>query len=191
MLAGNFSSRNFQTGNFNGIAEFIKSTDEKEKDIIAPYIIDNDGEATELIYDDNFPFVLFHLKDGWDYQQAPNDDNFGNAGQTMQETANMKLVFVGSRKRMKVSTDNVMAAVAIDITKEFNATQLNGLSIISCVIEIGNVQTNPYDIFSQIWTNTDYSFDTDTIIFTMSYKITTLYNKGCFKLCNTNNQYYS
>lgn len=189
MLAGNFSSRSFQTGNFNGIAEYIKTTDGGVEQK-SPFIIDDQGEAMELIYDDRYPFVIFHLKDGWDYQQAPDPENYGKAGTTMQETANMKLVFVGSRKRMGVSCDNVTAAVAMDIPKEFTPSQLYGLSLVSCVIETGSVATDPYTIFSEIWSNTDYNFDTDTIIFTMSYKITATYNKGCFNLCTTIDDMY-
>src|ERR1017187_242799 len=100
LLAGNFAARNFQTGDFNLIAEPIK-TESERGDSVCPNSIDNNGDAHELVYDDRFPFRIFHLKDGWEYSQAPDDDNFGNAGDIMRETANMKLVFVGSRKAMK------------------------------------------------------------------------------------------
>jgi len=189
LLANSFEPRNFQTGNFNLIAEPIQ-TETEAGNVTTPNIIDSSGEATELVFDDRYPFRLFHLKDGWEYKQAPDGENYGAAGQVMEEDANMMLVFVGSRSQMKVTLDNVLAAVVMDIPKELNYATVQGLSISSCVIEIGSVTTNPYDVWAKIWTNMPYEFSTDTIAFIINYKITTTYWKGCFNLCSTENSPY-
>lgn len=191
LQSGNFSSRDFQNGKFTAIAEPIKTYSKDGEESISPYIIDNRGEGEILVYEDVFPFVVFHLKDGFDYPNTPDDDNFGNAGQTVQEIANMRLIFVGSRNRMKVSTDNVMSAIAMDFPREFTQSQIQGLSITKCTIEMGSINSNPYDIWQNIWTNKKYEFDTDIIIVSVPYKITSLYTKNCFKLCQTNQHYYN
>jgi hypothetical protein len=191
LQAGCFSPRSFQLGDFQGIAEPIETIGENGS-YTTPNIILSTGEATELVYDDKFPFRLFHLKDGWEYKQAPDDDNFGNAGDIMQEEANMMLVFVGSRKQMNVSVTNITAAIAMDIPKEFSYSFLQSYQLNQCTIELGSIMSNPYEVWTKIWTNQEYEFDTDTIAFIMNYKIRILYKRGCFNLCATeNNPYYS
>lgn len=181
LSVGNFSTRKFQSGSFNLIADPIKTIDEKGE-TSSPYIIDNSGEAIELTFDDTNQFQVYHKIDNLEYKLA--DLDYGAPGTTMNEVSNMRLIFIGSRNRMKVTLDNVIAAINIDFPKEFLPSDITALQMNKCIIEMGTVIKDPYQVWNEEFQGIPYDFNTDTIMFSVSYKIDSDYNKACFKLCN-------
>lgn len=179
--AGNFSSRRFQSGKFYKVAYPIKTIDDTVT-TSAPYLIDNSGEATELTYDNTRPFQIYYRIDSQDYKLA--DLDYGAPGTTMNEISNMRMVFIGSRKMMQVTQDNVVAAVEVDFPKEFLPTDITPLQLNKCVIEMGNVEQDIYSVWQREFDGTSIDFDTDTIMFAVNFKLDIDYNKNCFKLCN-------
>lgn len=180
LKANNFKSQRFQSGAYFGIAEPIKEISE-DGEKTAPYIIDDTGEGTTVVYNDTCPFTVFHRLETPEYN-IPVDD-YGKPGTTMQETSNMRLVFTGSRGRMKIRPENVAAAIAMDFPKEFTPAQITSLGLNSCIIEMGSVIVDPYTVWSQEWIGHEYDLDTDTIMISVNYRIVSTYNKLCFSLC--------
>lgn len=181
LQTGNFASRRFQAAKFYEIADPIKTTGE-DKERIEPYIIDNDGEGESVVYDDTQALQVYHVVDTIDYQIADPDD-YGKPGTTMQETANMRMIFIGSRKRMKVRTENTIAAAVMDFPKEFTPTQVTALGMNSCIIQMQDVESDPYTVWEDQFKGTEYGLGTDTTAFSIKYKIIDTYNKNCFSLC--------
>ncbi len=182
MQAGNFSSRRFQAAKFFPIADPIKTTGE-EKERTEPYIISNEGEGESVVYDDTQALQIYHIVDSLEYSIA-NPDDYGTPGTIMQETANMRMIFIGSRRRIKVRTEDIIAASAMDFPKEFAPSQVSALSMNSCIIEMQDVESDPYKVWEDQFIGTEYSLGTDTTAFWIRYKIIDTYNKSCFKLCN-------
>ena len=180
LKAGNFKSRRFQAAKYYLIADPIK-TIETDKETTSPYIIDSNGEAIELTFDDTNAFQIYHKVDTTDYKLA--DLDYGKPGTTMNEVANMRMIFMGSRKRMQVTLENIIAAVAVDFPKEFNQTVVGTLGANRCVIEMGSVNSDPYSVWSQEFVGVEYGLTTDSVMFSLSYKIDSDYNKACFNLC--------
>lgn len=174
------SSNKFQNGKYYNIADPVRTYDEDGSNYTEPMIIDNNGECVSLVFDDNYPFKLFHVIDDIEYI-VPTDD-YGSGGTTMQEVANAKLIFAGSRKSLKTSQEDIMAAIVYDIPKEFVYNIIQPLNITSAIIEIGSVSTNIYDVWEANWKNTRFRLNTDTFIFSIKYKIVTEYN-SCFGVC--------
>lgn len=180
LQAGNFSSRKFQSSVLYLVSDPIKTVEEKSE-TTCPYIIDNNGEATELTFDDTNQFQIYHKIDSQSYKLA--DLDYGAPGTTMNEISNMRLIFMGSRKRMKVTKDNVIAAINADFPKEFLPSVITPLQLNKCVIEMGEIMEDPYSVWSQEFQGVPYDLSTDTIMFSVAYKIDCDYNKNCFSLC--------
>lgn len=181
LQSGQFKSRRFQAAKFYEIADPIKTTGE-DKERREPYIIDDDGEGTSVVYDDTQALQVYHVVDTIDYKIADPDD-YGKPGTTMEETANMRMIFIGSRKRIKVRPENVIAAAIIDFPKEFTPAEVTANGMNSCIIQMQDVESDPYIVWGDQFIGTDFSLGTDTIAFSIKYKIVDTYNKNCFTLC--------
>ncbi len=182
MQTGNFKSRRFQSAKFFTIADPIKTTGE-DNERREPYIIDNNGEGVAVVPDDTYGLQVYHVADSLAYQIADPDD-YGTPGTTMQETANMRMVFWGRRGKLKVRLEDVIAASAMDFPKEFLPSDLTPLGMNSCRIEMGEVDSDPYSVWDKEFQGTEFQLGTDTILFDISYKIIDTYNRSCFNLCN-------
>jgi hypothetical protein len=101
LAAGNFSTRKFQPSAYYQIVDDVKTTgadDEK----IEPMIVFTNGECKKMVYDDTNAFQIFHKLN--DVSYSLGDLDYGPPGTTMQETASMELIFVGT---CVISTDEV------------------------------------------------------------------------------------
>ncbi len=181
LKTGHFKAQRFNPTRFNALADPIRKTDKEGKETTTPNIISDNGEATELVFNDKFSAQGYHRLISPSYDLA--DPAYGKPGKDMAEIANMKFVFMGNRAKMKVRQEDVIAAVAFDFPKEFSAAQYQPLGLTSCIIEMGAVEENPYDVFVSEWDNHEYALTTSSILFAMNYKIISTYNK-CFQICS-------
>lgn len=180
LQAGHFAAQRFNPTRFNGIADPIRKVGKDEKEVTTPTIINNKGEATEIVYNDKFSAQCYHRLISPSYSLP--DPAYGKPGKDMQEIAEMKMVFMGDRAKMKARQEEVIAAVAFDFPKEFTAAQYKPLGLTSCVIEMGSVDEDMYEVFIQEWNGRDYALDTASILFAINYRVTSIYSK-CFTIC--------
>ncbi len=178
---GYFSNRRFNPTRFNGIADPLRTVSDDEKEVTTPTIIDNNGEGKEIVYNDQFSAQCYHRLISPVYSMP--DPEYGKAGTTMQETANMKMIFMGDRSQMKQRQEEIIAAVIFDFPKEFVSAQFTPLGLTSCVIEMGDVEANMFDVFISEWNGREYDLTTSSILFAVNYKIINTYNK-CFEICS-------
>lgn len=182
LVADEFASRRFQNAKFNAIAERIKITgEETERWEVA--VIDNDGEAQTVCIDDTYAMQVYHRIDSLEYPIVPEND-YGKPGHTMTEVANMRMIFLGDRGRLTVRPENVVAAAVVDFPKEFLPAEITPLQLNSCMIDIGTTELDPYMVWDREFTGSAMELDTNTILCSISYRITSTFNKSCFKLCN-------
>ena len=176
---GNFTTARFQGGLYYNIGDNVK-TNNGDTTYEEPMIINNNGEGYSVSYDDIYPFQIFHMIEDIKYDISPND--YGRPGSTMLETAEMRLIFSGSRLRLNARPEDIVAVLIYNFPKEFNPTQLSSLNIESCVIEVGQVEQDMYKIWDNYWRNVSYKLDLNTILFEVKYKLTSEYGQ-CFSLC--------
>ena len=181
LQSGAFNSNRYQNGKYYGIADPIKTV-VNDAEMMNYNYIDNNGEAESVVMDDRYPFVIFHRVMNISYKNA--DPEYGDSGETMEETADMRLVFFGQRLRMKTRPENVIAAIAMNIPKEFTATDISALQINSLVVEMGDVNHDPYQVWNDNFQGTEFALDTDTVGVAISYRIVSTFNKCCFSICN-------
>lgn len=184
MQTNGFKSRKFQGSLYLGIADEVKTIDGEDDarvETIEPGVIDNDGEVTDVSYDDNYPLVIFHRVMDLKYEVAP--ENYGPPGTTMQETASMKVVVGGSRSRVQTNENNIIASVALDFPKEFTPTVVSTLGMNSCIIEMGQVNPHIYSVWDEHWKGIPCTLGPNIFLFSIDYQVISTYNKNCFNLC--------
>lgn len=182
LVADEFASNRFQAAKFSGIAERIKITGEEiERYEVA--VIDNDGEAETVCIDDTYSLQVYHRVDSISYPYVPDND-YGKPGHTMTEEANMRMIIFGDRSRLKVRPENLVAAAVVDFPKEIAPVVITPLQLNSCIIEIGDIDTDPYNVWDKEFTGSKMELDTNTCLCEIRYKIITTYNKNCFQICN-------
>jgi hypothetical protein len=180
MQNGNFNTRKFQIAKYYNITDVVK-TSTTEGDKLQPYVIDDSGNCINVVYDDKYNFQVFHVVDNITYKQA--DPNYGNPGQTMEETAEMILIFFGNRKKLMVRPEDIAAAICMDIPKELPLSFIQPLGMNSVVIETNIIETDPYIVWNNQWQGTTSFVKPETILLAVKYTIVSTYNKNCFKLC--------
>lgn len=181
LQAGHFKSQRFNPTRFNGLADPIRKVNKEGTETTTPTIITNKGEGDEVVFNDKYSAQCFHRLINTQYDIP--DEPMGFPAREMKEIANMKMVFMGDRAKMKVRQEDVIAAVAFDFPKEFLPATVQSLELTSCVIEMGTVDSEPYEVFVQEWNGHNYSLTTSSILFAINYKITSTYAK-CFTICS-------
>ncbi len=183
LQADQFASSRYQSGQWFGIADPVMTTGESESGNIEPMILDDEGEGTPVVFDDTSSLVVFHRLDDLTYEIAdPND--YGSPGTTMRETASMRMMFTASRNKLKSRGENMVAAAILDFPKEFLPSVIAPLGMNSCIIEMGDVETDIYSLWNKEWQGTKMMLSTDTVMFQIKYKIVNTFNKKCFSLCS-------
>lgn len=184
--AGNFSTRRFQPSIYHNIADDVKTTRESE-DVIEPMIVFQNGEAKKMVYDDTNAFQIFHKIESIDYKLSVLD--YGPPGTTIEETANMSLIFVGNRKRLQVRPEDVTAAILMDMPKEFTTSQAQAFDLTSITIDTDSVETDSYKVWAEQWVGIKSFVKPETILISIKYTIVDTYNRNCWSLCPTPKMY--
>lgn len=178
--ANSFSTMKFQSGDWNGIAEQVRTAEETGENI-TPAVLDLEGEGKNMMFDDTYPFRAYHRMLSVNY--SDDETEYGNPGTTMREISEMKLVFIGSRFKMGTRPENVIAALEMDFPKEFKPIDISPLGLNKCVIEMGDVIYDPYAIWNEEFSGNDFSLPTDIIAISLRYRLHILFEKCCFNFC--------
>lgn len=179
---GNFHGSKFQDGNWLNIA-YILSREEDNKLTKFPAIVDNQGEGTDVSYDDIYPIQFYHrIAAPLQYPDMKNE-GYGNPNAFHKEIAEMVLICMGDRARFDVYTEEICAAICADLTRELTPTQLATLVLQDCTIEVVDTNTDTEAVFNQEFQNVDFALAPENFMIAVKYKITTEYGKGCFTLC--------
>lgn len=187
LKAGNFHGRKFQDGLWLGLAYLIDREEKSGEDFITttrPAIIDNNGEGIDVSYNDTYPIQFYHRLTAPLQYLGMDTEGFGNPNSSNTEIAEMALICMGDRYRVGAYTEEICAAIVSDLVRELTPVQLQTLMLQSATIEVTETNTNGIDVFNQEFTNVDFPFAPENFMISVKYKITTMYGKGCFSLCN-------
>lgn len=177
LKATQFSASRFQKGRFSAIAELVK-TEEGE---LKPGTCNNYGEVTYVGIDDTYPFQIYHrviqpnLAENVEYE-------FGDR-KALRETTNMLMVVIGDRARLQLTAEDIKTGIAASLPLELPTTELNTLGLQQVNILPGSFNWNRFDVYRAEFNIQDSFFNTNTIIFSLSYQIETTYDQACFTLC--------
>jgi hypothetical protein len=175
-----FNTSRFQGGKYYDIVKLV-SEQIKDNVITRPCEIDNDGECTDVIYDDTYPLQLYHRIMTLNYETVPEDYGDGNL---MKETATMSLVFISDRYKIQMESENLMALIAVNMIEKLSQTDLNTYNLYSCSIyPSGESVIDNETIYNREYQNVEYLLKPNSIMHALTYTIETVYNKKCYLPC--------
>jgi hypothetical protein len=177
---GAFATNLFKPAVFYGIAEQVKTDDEKGE-YFQPAYFDNDGEGTSVMFDDTNAIMGYHRIERISYKADP--EGYG-ANITMEENADMRFIFFGQRNKIKARPENVLAVIEMYFIKEIAAADLPALSLLDCTIEMGDANMDPYSVWDQEFKGVEFGLSPETMLFSIPYRIVSTFNKTCFSLCS-------
>ena len=184
---GNFHGRKFQDGVWYSLAYLVDRNEKRGDEIVTirrPSIIDNAGEGTSVDYNDTYPIQFYHRITAPLQYVDMNNEGFGNPNSSNKEIADMVLICIGDRARVGAYNEDICAAIVNDLTRELTPTQLTTLALQSATIEVIDTNLNPIEVFEQEYNGVDFALAPENFMISIRYRITTMYGKSCFTLCN-------
>ena len=171
------SSKRFQRGSFNGLAELVVRDGGT-----VPLILDNEGEGTEVELNDTYPFQVYHRI----LKISPTTDTEDQVGDGLQrkETTTLKMVVFANRRVMQFETDDLITAINVGFLTHLSnaqtATLGNWFSNID--IEVTDIEIDKEvvwrDEFGQSSTLPPFYQ-----CFAFTYNVISDINTECFDLC--------
>lgn len=182
-ISNKLNDERFQGGQYlNEIVELVPVF-EGEVRTTFPAIIDHYGEGTSAVIDDTLPIQIYHRLIGTEYESVPVD-NYGDPGNTIQETANMLMVIISDRNKIHLHGTDLMSIVLASIPQEVPGTLLNSWTLYSANVELSSANTNMEEVFKNEYNVETYGLKPNSIMYAVSYKIITTFDKNCFLTCD-------
>lgn len=189
LSAGPLSTAKFQDARINNLAYLVaqdvpngQGEDTSSERIVRPCIVADDGECTDLTLDDTVGLQLYHRNVGLAYEDRPEED-FGEPGNSTTEIADMVMIVIGDRNRIKVVQEDMAAALWGAMPRTLSSTVLGPLNLQSVDIAPGETNVNSESVWGEEFEGTDYALMPEDFMIAIRYRITTLYSKNCFTLC--------
>jgi hypothetical protein len=178
LVANHFGSKRFQKGSFDGIAELIIDDAEETK----PCTVDRYGDATYLGIDDTKPFQVYHRvirpDAEWDGEQ-----DFGDL-KNIKETSEMLMVVMGDRARLQLTAEDIKTGIVAALPLELPKSTLNSLGLKKANIIPGQFNWDKAEVYKGEFNLKETMLKTNTIMFSFSYQIETVYDQSCFTICD-------
>ena len=177
---GQFDSKRFQKGRFTGIAELVTKVDDETRQTM-PAVIDNSGDATIITKDDSFPFELYHRHLSSTMTDVEGDDDFGDL-HIREETANMLMVVMGDRQRLKLNKEDIITGITLGMPNELGQAFLTTNSLVGVEIIQGEFNLNKEEVWLSEF-NTEVMAKPADIFFSLNYLVVTRTWTTCIEIC--------
>lgn len=177
-----FASKRFQKGRFSGIAELITKIDNDTRQTV-PAIIANGGSETILIVNDKFPFELYHRHISSTVEEVDPEDQYGDLV-FRQETAQMLMVVMGDRKRLKLTKEEIITGIMLGMPLELGSSFLTANSLDNASIIPGDQNLDREDAWNAEYNTELVKLKPEMIFFTFGYAIQTRAKTDCIAICD-------
>ena len=170
----------FPTALYEGIAYSLVKKEGKGSQSL-PAIIDMNGDAKWITFDDIRELIIYHKITSSTYSQLKSG-SYGDGYGMFQHNYEIDLFVMADRKRAGVSPDVLEAAIASNIPNIL--TKPAGINFLNIVTV--NANHNSRQLFGQEYPGVDYYLKPEHIFFSIRYRIELRYQKGCISLCQCN-----
>lgn len=175
LKSGNFSSNRFQRGKFYGITELLKL-----EEGTMPCLVSDNGQATKISIDDNYPFQLYHRI--VEIKGEEDENGFGDEVDVI-EMATMRMVIVFNREIIRLKKEDIVSGIFSSMITGISKANMSSLNINECRISYGNFDLNYEDVYNTEYNLGEYLLKPQTVMIALPYEIETKYRKGCIQIC--------
>lgn len=172
---------------FYGIAEQILDTELDGPEDNAswiekryPAVIDNHGEAKMIDISDSYPLTIFHRVDN--IQNIVSRTGFGDSAGDCNEVANMRMLIIGFRNKVKLSGHNLEALIKDSMSEMITVKDGYSTPMQKSLIRNGTSSFDKLNIIGREYSKIELDLS-NLIVIEHSYKIESTWKKGCFNKC--------
>jgi hypothetical protein len=169
----------FPTASYCGIVYQLPKK-EGDKFQYIPALIDLHGDAKWLTFDDLREMNIYHRIVSSTYSQIKSG-SYGDGYDYFQQSYDMDMVIMASRKKVHVHPDALEMAIASNMPTKH---KIEGFESVNITTVSSNY--NARSVFQQEFQNIDYFLKPEHILLSIRYRIELRYRKGCISLCQCN-----
>lgn len=181
IISAQLSSKKFQKGRFNAIAELVVF---KDKDIrqTVPVITDNSGTSVRLNMDDIYPFELYHRHLTNTFKEIPESD-YGDR-RLRTEVYNMKMIVIGDRQELKLTKEEITTVINLGMPMEMPQAFLETNSLRGVNIEPGTWDMDFEKVYREEYNTEEVNLTPSDIFIALDYTIETSVFDTCIEVCS-------
>jgi hypothetical protein len=168
----------FEGSDYNGIA--ILASDGKK---LRPMIVDHYDNNKYITADDSVPLQIYHRTIKINRADQPGK-SYGDHIAGKLETTNMALIAIGSRRMIKLTPEELEAAIVAYLPSMVNKETTRQLQISSCKISPTDSVLDPVTVYLDENKTTTYELSPNSLMIRINYTITSTYNTACFNICD-------
>lgn len=167
----------FPTAEYFGVAYSIPRKEEKSPAYL-PAIIDMNGEAKWMTFDDIRELTVYHkiISSTYSIQKR---GSYGDGNDYVQQNYDMDMIIMSDRKKINIQPDVLEMAFGSNIP---SVIKFNGLEPANLTAVSANHSSR--SVFSNEFTGVDYYLKPEHILFSIRYRVELRYLKGCISLCH-------
>lgn len=179
LKAGKLNRHAFQGGVYHGLSKQVRIVD-TDNNKMYPAILDKDGNDIDVTIDDASPIHAYHrLTQALQFNEPTSENQFGDAGQVIQEVATMAMVVLSDPKRTGILSDDLAFLIASGLPRQFTINQIGASDVASCIITLLNIETNPYTVLNQEYGSMNKTIDPTKTLLSVNYRIAMNVDKNC------------
>ena len=167
-----------------GISELLPRNFNNAQDTI-PALVTNFGSTMFSGFDDKFDIVIYHRCISTSIEEGAV--LFGDGLNTSRETAEMRMVVFGQRKKLQVQPQQMSFLLTSGVQQQLAKSQIsNYAGLFGCVIEANTTNYDGVGIFTNEYkiAASRYPVHPDHLYFAIDYTITTDYEITCINDCS-------
>lgn len=144
---------------------------------VIPGLVNTKGEVKWITFDDIRELQVYHriISSGYIQQKK---DSYGDGYTNFQHNYEVDLVVMADRRRIRVHSDVLEAAIASNMPVSYKIAGVNFINILPV-----SANHNSRALFSQEFNGIDYFLKPEHIFFSIRYRVEIRYQKGCLSLC--------
>ncbi len=169
----------FPVADYFGITYSMPKKDGKRL-LYLPAIIDFNGEAKWVTFDDIRDLTLYHKINTSTYSQIKSG-SYGDGYDYIQQSYEMDLIVMSDRKKVNVQPDTLEMAIGSNIPSK---SIMSGFEYINITATSSNHSSR--NVFATEFSGVDYFLKPEHILFSIRYRVELRYQKGCISLCQCN-----
>lgn len=172
------TDKRFQGSELHGIAVLAQDGDR-----LRPMITDHYDVDKFISPDDRIPLIIYHRT----ISIGRSDDirqGFGDEQTKKKETANMALIAIGNRKVLRLTPEELEAAIIAGMPSTISKTTLQPYKLNSCQIIPTTSVLDPVTVYLQEYKQETYELPPNALMIRVNYNINSAYNTACFNLCD-------
>ncbi len=177
-IATALNDKRFQGSDYNGIA--VPAAD---GDVIRPLITDHYDDDKYISPDEQVPIIIYHRTIGI----ARTDDvkaGYGDEQTKKRETSSMALIAIGSRRLIRLTPEEMEAAIVAAMPSILKKETLQPYKLNSCQITPTNSVLDPVTVYLQEYKRDTFDLPPNALMIRVNYNIISAYDTACFNICH-------